>query len=146
MNKHPSGQPAHPDSIIKNDQPDIHPVLFDLIDAFMIVSVALQTGFPGLDASSWRKLCNSFKYASFDLCHSPASVAKRLCTNFIDPSTIAPLLACHLVALNKNPGVRPIGWRHMKMNYGQSHSNCHQDGHPGSSWLHTALCLSDLWY
>ena len=35
--------------------------------------------------------------------------AQRLCTNFVDPSTIAPFLACRLIALNKNPGVRPIG-------------------------------------
>ena len=43
------------------------------------------------------------------VCHSLASAAKRLCTNFIDPSTITPLLACRLIALNKNPGVCPIG-------------------------------------
>ena len=45
------------------------------------------------------------------VCHSHASAAKRLCTNFIDPSTITPLrlLACRLIVLNKNPGVRPIG-------------------------------------
>ena len=28
----------------------------------------------------------------------------------------------------------------IKTNYDQSHSNRHQDGHPGSSWLCTALC------
>ena len=113
IDKHPPGQPAHPDSIIKDDPPDIHPVLFESIDASMIRSAALQTtgaaGPSGLDASSWRRLCTSFKSASFDLCHSLASAAKRLCTNFIDPATITPLLACRLIALNKNPGVRPIG-------------------------------------
>ena len=35
-------------------------------------------------------------------------VAKRLCITLIDPVCIAPLLTCHLIALNKNPGVRPI--------------------------------------
>ena len=35
--------------------------------------------------------------------------AKRICTNLIDPTCIAPLLACRLIALDKNPGVRPIG-------------------------------------
>ena len=38
-----------------------------------------------------------------------ALTAKRICTNLIDPACIAPLLACRLIALNKNPGVRPIG-------------------------------------
>ncbi len=36
-------------------------------------------------------------------------VAKRLCTSFVDPKCISPLLACHLIALDKNPGVHPIG-------------------------------------
>ena len=27
----------------------------------------------------------------------------------MDPSSISPLLACRLIPLNKNPGVRPIG-------------------------------------
>ena len=57
----------------------------------------------------WRRLCTSFKSASNDLCHSLAISAQRLCTNFVDPSAIAPFLACRLIALDKNPGVRPIG-------------------------------------
>ena len=42
-------------------------------------------------------------------CHSLALLAKRLCTSFVDTKGLAPLLACRLVALDKNPGVRPIG-------------------------------------
>ena len=38
-------------------------------------------------------------------------MAKRLCTTLIDLNCIAPLLACHLIALDKNPGVRPISIR-----------------------------------
>ena len=29
--KHPTGQPAHPDSIIEDDQPEVHPILCDRI-------------------------------------------------------------------------------------------------------------------
>ena len=54
-------------------------------------------------------MCCSFKEASDGLCHSLALLACRLCTQFIHPSILAPLLACRLVALDKNPGVRPIG-------------------------------------
>ena len=43
------------------------------------------------------------------MCHSLAITAQRLCTKFVDPSAIAPFLACRLIALNKNPDVRPIG-------------------------------------
>ena len=38
-----------------------------------------------------------------------ALTAKCLCTALIDSRCISPLLACHLIALDKNSGVRPIG-------------------------------------
>ncbi len=62
-----------------------------------------------MDALCWRRLCTSYKTASDDLCHSIALSARRLCTSLLDPSITSPLLACRLIALNKNPGVRPIG-------------------------------------
>ena len=110
IDKHLSSQPAHPEFLIEDDPPEVHPVLFESIDASMIRSVALRTtgaaGPSGLDATSWRRICTSFKSASNDLCHSLAITAQCLCTNFFDPSAIAP---CRLIALNKNPGVHPIG-------------------------------------
>ena len=113
IDKHPPGQSAHPDSIIEDEPPTIHPVIFESLDATLIRSAALQTngaaGPSGLDAIAWRKLCTSFKSTSNDLCRSLASVAKRLCTCLVDPTSIAPILASRLIALDKNPGVRPIG-------------------------------------
>ncbi len=44
-----------------------------------------------------------------DLCTAIASVARRLCSSHVDPVSIAPLLSCRLIALDKNPGVHPIG-------------------------------------
>ena len=38
-----------------------------------------------------------------------ALLARRICTSFVDPVGLSPLLACRLIALDKNPGVRPIG-------------------------------------
>ena len=63
----------------------------------------------GLDAREWRRLCTSYKGASRDLCASLAIVARRICSSFVDPTLIQPLLACRLIALDKHPGVRPIG-------------------------------------
>ena len=37
-----------------------------------------------------------------------AATAKRLCTCLVDPLSVSSLMACRLMALNKNPGVRPI--------------------------------------
>ena len=62
----------------------------------------------GLDATAWRHLCCSFQ-SSFDLCAALASVAKRICTTFIDPKCLSAFVACRLVPLDKCPGVRPIG-------------------------------------
>ena len=62
-----------------------------------------------LDAHAWRRLCTSFKGASIDLCNSLACVARRLCTSYVDPKSVSSFLACRLIALDKCPGVRPIG-------------------------------------
>ena len=47
--------------------------------------------------------------ASTDLCNALAAVAKRLCTVNVHPDGLAAFVACRLIPLNKNPGVRPIG-------------------------------------
>ena len=111
--KHPPAQPINHDALLKDDTPAVHPVVFDSIDKGLVRSAALKTsgaaGPSGLDAYCWRHLCTCFGRASSDLCQALADVAKRLCTTFIDPEYIVPFTACRLIALNKNPGVRPIG-------------------------------------
>ena len=78
-----------------------------------IRSAALHTtaavGPSGLDALGWRRLRTSFKSASLEPCHFLALVTKCLCTELVDAATITPLMASHLIALDKNPGVHPIG-------------------------------------
>ena len=44
-----------------------------------------------------------------NLYHLLAESTKRLCTEFVDPKILLPFLASHLIALDKNSGVRPIG-------------------------------------
>ena len=113
--KHPQAQPASPDAVLLNssEAPQIHPVVFDQITASSIRSAALRTkgaaGPSGIDAHCWRRLCTSFKAASDDLCHSLALLARRLCVSFVDPKGLSSLLAYRLIALDKCPGVRPIG-------------------------------------
>ena len=111
--KHPAGQRAHVNCILPSAPGDVHPVVFDSIDATTIRSAALRitgsAGPSGIDAREWRRLCTSFKGASNELCASLATLARRVCTSYVDPNSISPLLACRLIALDKNPGVRPIG-------------------------------------
>ena len=73
------------------------------------MSTALKTGGAagpsGLDASSWKHLCTSFQ-SSPDLCSALSSLSRRLCTSYVDPADLYP---SHLIAIDKQPGVRPIG-------------------------------------
>ena len=63
----------------------------------------------GLDAASWKRLCTSFKGASTELCESLAATARRICTCYVDPCGLSAFVACRLIALDKCPGIRPIG-------------------------------------
>ena len=54
-------------------------------------------------------MCTSYKTESDDLCHALALMAKRLASFYVDTKGLEPFLACRLVALDKRPGVRPIG-------------------------------------
>ena len=111
--KHPPSQGICLESIHLGTPPEVHPVIFDSIDAPLIRSIALNTkgaaGPSWMDAYAWRRLCTSFGTASNALCLSLALTAKCLCSVLVDPSCISPLLACRLIALDKNPGVRPVG-------------------------------------
>ena len=62
-----------------------------------------------MDADGWRRICVSFHGASNDLCEALASLARRLCTDYVDPTGIEVLITCRLIPLDKCPGVRPIG-------------------------------------
>ena len=57
----------------------------------------------------WKRLTTNFQGHSRNLCNALAAVARRLSTEFIDPEGIKAPVACRLIPLNKNPGVRPIG-------------------------------------
>ena len=54
-------------------------------------------------------MCSCFHDASHELCNTVAAVGRRLCTTFVDPVGLKALSSCRLIALDKHPGVRPIG-------------------------------------
>lgn len=111
--KHPAGRPAAPEAILQGIAPETHPIVFEKLTAATIRSASLRcqgaAGPSGLDASAWKRLCSLYHGASKELCSTIAAVAKRLCTSHIKSSTLKPFVACRLVPLAKNPGVRPIG-------------------------------------
>ena len=115
MKKHPKGQPLIPEAVTSNKPTpqDIHPIIFEKITAKSISDSALRTegsaGPSGLDAVSWRRICCSFQGASVGLCGALALVARKIASTYVDPVPLRPLTACRLIALDKCPGIRPIG-------------------------------------
>lgn len=114
-NKHPPRQPANKEALATSpDTPNhFHPIAFEQIDGKLILDSALKSdgaaGPSGLDAAAWKRLCSSFGQSSLDLCNAVAKVAKRICSAYVDPKGLMALVACRLIALDKCPGVRPIG-------------------------------------
>ena len=46
--------------------------------------------------------CKSFKRSSTNLCNSLATLRKRICSEYVDPLTIEPILANRLIPLDKH--------------------------------------------
>ena len=111
--KHPEAQGINEGILIEAAELPFHPILFESIDGEAIRRAALHTegsaGPSGIDSAGWRRMCTSFRKASSDLCNSTSSVAKRIRSEYLDPSILSSYTACRLIALSKNPGVRPIG-------------------------------------
>ena len=115
--KHFSPQPCLVRSLITpvvtSSSQVIHPFVYEAIDACSIRRAALQTyGAAGLSvsyAACWRRMCTSFKKSSVDLCDALAYVAKKLCSSLVDSRGVSNLPVFRLIALSKDPCVRPIG-------------------------------------
>ena len=113
--KHPEASAISWDEVLDSDPPPSHSVVFERLTGDTIRHAALHcqgaAGPSGLDANCWRRLCTMFHGASKQLCEALAAATRRLCTSFIDPTIIRPrpFIACRLIPLSKNPGVRPIG-------------------------------------
>ena len=108
--KQPTSSPPTVDALIPDSspEPEFHPILFENITGQKIRQIVLRcrgsAGPSGLDASAWQRLCTSFGRCSADLCSSIAALARRLCTDRVDPAGLSSFLACRLIALNKSPG------------------------------------------
>ena len=98
ISKHPIGQPIHPSAVLSSPTLKLpsRPVIFDSLGGASIWTAALHKN-------------SSFQRASTDLCNSLALVARKICTTYVDPQGLAALTANRLIALDKCPGVRPIG-------------------------------------
>ena len=146
---HPEGKPLVNEALLSSTLPNAlpaDPVIFEAIDGSMIKSTALHckgsAGPSGVDARAWRRMCSSFKETSTSLCDAIAGVAKRICTQPVSSSGLSALLACHLVPLNKNPGVCPIGVGEVTRHCLQSPNKSSEERYHVGSWTTPGM----LWY
>ena len=115
LSKHPAAGEVDKAALITTDHepPEVHPVLFERLTSQSVRSAALRTqgsaGPSGVDAAGWKRMCTAFHKQSNDLCASIAAVGRRISTQMVDPKPLQALLACRLIPLSKNPGIRPIG-------------------------------------
>ena len=113
--KYPPAQPLSQDCLISevSESAPFHPIIFEALNGPMLQSAALWTfgaaGPSGVNARSWRHFCTSFHAGSNDLCEAIALFARQLCTIYLSPILLSSFLSCRLIALDKCPGVRPIG-------------------------------------
>ena len=95
------------------------PILYDNIEEEFMKKAAIRakggSGLTGLDTDGWRRIIvlSCFGTATSDLRKAIAELVKKLCiTNILNNNECASLeslVACRLISLNKNPGLRPIG-------------------------------------
>ena len=121
--KHPEPTPSSEEAIYNHQAPEVHPVVFEAINAESIRKAALNThggaGPSGVDADAWRHMLVSrnFGIASEELRTEFAEAIKLLCIEKVEhasetetiTSSIEAFLASRLIPVDKCPGLRPIG-------------------------------------
>ena len=116
VEKHPAAQDADPSALLPGNFLPVPSSLFDGLNGDVIQNVAMNSkgaaGPYGMDASDMRTLLCSKRLGrtATDLREAIADLARRLCTEFVDPNSLCAFLSCRLVPLEKGSNdIRPIG-------------------------------------
>ena len=113
--KHPKPAGIKEESLLHGPIDKVLPSYFDNIDESLIASATRKTKGSGgpsqLDSDQYHHilLSKKFKKEGKELREQIANLTRKIASEIVDPSSIEALTACRLIALNKNPGVRPIG-------------------------------------
>ena len=111
--KHPAGTRRRGNEKMPAQQ--VQTVIYEGIDAEAVRLAAKSTFGSGgpthLDADGWKHILCSKSYGNVgvELCEAIAEMAKKMCSVHVNPESLKQFLACRLIPLDKNPGVRPIG-------------------------------------
>ena len=113
--KHPSAKPIQFGSLLHGPKVQVAPSYFNNIDKQVIQKAAFLTkglaSPSGLDSDvCHRILCSkNFTYDGLLLREEIVMFVRNMLSKSYEPILLQPLIACRLISLNKNPGVRPIG-------------------------------------
>ena len=112
--KHPKPEPLHLETLITGElPPSLHPVFYSELDGELIKKCALRTkGGSGVTQQEdvlWHKMVTGYKDTSSSLCNAVAVLSRRLATECVDPKGLEALLSNRGIAIDKCPGLRPVG-------------------------------------
>ena len=113
--KQPEGKKSHYEALLKDIPDNVLHVKFDSINAVFVEKAAAKSqgraGPSGMNAEGWKHILTStsFGKSSTDLCKTLAEVIKKLCSSKHNSTSLEAFLACRLIPLDKNTGLRPIG-------------------------------------
>ena len=115
--KHPVGSPKYDDLLLHGPDKLYEECTYKEINAALTYKIACKikgAAVPSnLDANESRRILTSSSFGdnSRDLCSTIALTAKKLCLKRYcgNDGSLEAFLACKLIPLDKNPGVRPTG-------------------------------------
>ena len=113
--KHPEAANIQSETLFQGPIQPVNNAHFAEITEASILKAAMHTHGSGgpsqLDADQYRRiLCsNHFRVEAKALREEVAIFAVKVATELIDPDCLEAYVACRLIPLNKNPGIRPIG-------------------------------------
>ena len=113
--KHPEGKEESQEILLTDTPETIHPIKFESIDVEKIQKAAVKTqggsGPSGMDADGWKRILTlkQFGKSSIDLYRAFAEVIKEIYSIENQSASLEAFLACWLIPLDKNPGLRPTG-------------------------------------
>ena len=83
------------------------------LDGELVKKCALRTkGGAGVSQQEdvlWLKMVTGYKDSSSSLCNAVAVLARRIATECVDPKGLEALLSNRGIAIDKCPGLRPVG-------------------------------------
>ena len=111
--KTPPPQSSSEDILADGDPSQVNPIWFEFLSPKLMERIPLRctgsAGPSGLDADTWHRIFTTFKGASTNMCRSLANMARLMSTEVVDSVVVEPFIACRLITLDKQPGVRPVG-------------------------------------